>query len=196
MTDKLREQVSALVDNELDAGQTDLLLRRIGADPDLRGTVERYVLMGEAIRDALAPARMGEFADQVMAKIGKGADSGRVTVPSHTVAMVAKAAGGFAVAATVATIAILSLQGEPKPTTLTYQPEGGAEIVPPPPSERPDAAQMRLTAYLLSHSEYSTSMGPKGMLTRIVSHADFDVPNEDVEDEMEQDDQATEQQQQ
>ena len=39
-------------------------------------------------------------------------------------------------------------------------------------------------------------MGPKGMLTRIVSHADFDVPNEDVEDEMEQDDQATEQQQQ
>ena len=65
MTDKLREQVSALVDNELDAGQTDLLLRRIGADPDLRGTVERYVLMGETIRDALAPARMGEFADQV-----------------------------------------------------------------------------------------------------------------------------------
>ena len=36
----------------------------------------------------------------------------------------------------------------------------------------------------------------KGVFVRIVSHADFDVPNEDVEDEMEQDDQATEQQQQ
>ena len=180
MTDRIREQISAFVDDELDVTETDLLLRRFQLDAGLRDTVGRYVLMGDAIRDALAPAPMSDFASAVRSAIDDEAeDSTPAGLPRASMSKVLKGVGGFAIAATVATVAILTLQtpDEPFPESPEIVTQGD-KIFPGPGNivpERMDPAQMRLTQYLLQHSEYSTSMGPKGMLTRIASHADFEV---------------------
>ncbi len=181
MTDKIKEQLSAFVDDELDVKEADLLLRRFEQDAELRDTVGRYALMGDAIREALAPVPMSDFASRVRASIDSEAEDGKPAgLPRASTSRVLKGVGGFAIAATVATVAILTLQTpdeqvpEPGPK---YVNEGGdpfpgpGTIVP----EQMDPAQMRLTQYLLQHSQYSTAMGPKGMLTRIASHADFDM---------------------
>lgn len=184
MTDRIREQISAFVDDELDVKETDLLLRRFQQDAGLRDTVGRYVLMGDAMRDSLAPAPMSDFLSAVRATIGVEAeDSTPAVLPRASMSKVLKGVGGFAIAATVATVAVLTLQTpdeqlrEPDPTTVNAGDDpfpGPGRIVP----ERMDPAQIRLTEYLLQHSEYSTSMGPKGMLTRIAIYADFDVPTD------------------
>ncbi len=194
MTDKIKEQISAFVDDELDFKETDLLLRRFEQDAELRATVGRYALVGDAIRDALAPAPMSDFPSGVRAAIDDAAeDSKPAVLPRASMSKVLKGVGGFAIAATVATVAILTLQTpdeqfpEP-PKTASNGPFPGPENIVPEPM---DSAQIRLTEYLLQHSEYSASMGPKGMLTRIVSHADFEVAadseaevddNEDIEE--------------
>ena len=50
MSDRLNEQLSALLDGELSAGEAELLLRRLDRDAELRGTLSRYTLIGDAVR--------------------------------------------------------------------------------------------------------------------------------------------------
>ena len=50
MSDRLNEQLSALLDGELSAGEAELLLRRLDRDAELRGTLSRYTLIGDALR--------------------------------------------------------------------------------------------------------------------------------------------------
>jgi negative regulator of sigma E activity len=50
MSERLNEQLSALLDGELPAGEAELLLARLQRDPALRATLARYTLSGDAIR--------------------------------------------------------------------------------------------------------------------------------------------------
>ena len=66
MTEKLREQISALADDELPEGEHELLVRHFAAEKALRVYWERYHLIGEAMREGLAPVDTRDFADRVM----------------------------------------------------------------------------------------------------------------------------------
>jgi sigma-E factor negative regulatory protein RseA len=50
MSERLHEQLSALLDGELPAGEAEMLLARLQRDPALRATLARYTLSGDAIR--------------------------------------------------------------------------------------------------------------------------------------------------
>ena len=51
MKDKLHEQLSALVDDELAEHEQSLLLKQLAADPGLQARLSRYQLVSDA-RDA------------------------------------------------------------------------------------------------------------------------------------------------
>ena len=57
MTDRIREQMSALLDGELPRDEMGLLVRRLERDEQLRRAFGNYVLAGEALRVAERPAR-------------------------------------------------------------------------------------------------------------------------------------------
>ena len=50
MSEQIREQVSAFLDGELPNSETELLLKRLTRDPELRESFGRYALIGESLR--------------------------------------------------------------------------------------------------------------------------------------------------
>jgi len=76
MSERLHEQLSALLDGELPAGEAELLLARLQRDPGLRATLSRYTLAGDAIRVAslqaaaqVEPVASTGFAARISAAI-------------------------------------------------------------------------------------------------------------------------------
>ena len=101
MSEQFREQLSALMDGELPRDQVRFLLRRIDGDTQLAQTWTRYQLAGGALRHqaALLPLR-GDFADVLMQRVG--------TAPAGHGVRVLRWAGGGAIAAAVAVLALVS----------------------------------------------------------------------------------------
>ena len=65
MSEQIREQVSAFLDGELPNSETELLLKRLTRDTELRGSFGRYALIGEAIRGNSRGLVTGKFAERV-----------------------------------------------------------------------------------------------------------------------------------
>ena len=122
VTEKLREQVSALVDGELPEGEHELLLRRFCVERSLRLTWERCHLIGEAMRKDLPPADTRGLADRVMAALADV--PAPAEQPRRLGGIWTRAFAGAAVAASVAVIAIVGLRYDPR-QSLTP-----SEIVP------------------------------------------------------------------
>ncbi len=120
MTEHSDEQLSALVDGELEANQHHLLIRRLERDQTLQGRWSRYFLMGEAIRRDLSGDLTVNLAQRVHASI----ENEPPLTPEVRGQSVSKAwprsATGLAVAASVAAIAlaVFKLTGEPGVTQL------------------------------------------------------------------------------
>ena len=69
MTDEIREQVSALVDDELDDLERPLLLGRLQRDAGLRACLGRYQLIGEVMRGGHAQVAGLGIAARVQAEL-------------------------------------------------------------------------------------------------------------------------------
>ena len=65
MSEQIREQVSAFLDGELPNSETELLLKRLTRDAELRESFGRYALIGEALRGASPGALSRGFAARV-----------------------------------------------------------------------------------------------------------------------------------
>src|SRR6202044_1056315 len=110
MSEQIREQVSAFLDGELPDTETELLLKRLTRDGELRESFGRYALIGEALRGAGSQILTRGFASRVNLAI----DGEPAQVPAH--AQPARAPrwwrplAGVTVAASVAAVAIVALQ--------------------------------------------------------------------------------------
>lgn len=65
MTDKIKEQLSALVDGELPDSERELLLRRMETDEDLRKTWRRYNLVHDVLHRNLPQHVDSGFTDRL-----------------------------------------------------------------------------------------------------------------------------------
>ncbi|MGH8400285.1 MAG: sigma-E factor negative regulatory protein [Gammaproteobacteria bacterium] len=179
MTDKLREQVSALADDSLSEGEHELLVRRFSVDRNLRLCWERYHLIGEAMRKGLPQVDTRGFADRVMAIL----DTESVRhepVRTSLFTYVGKAFAGMAVAASVAAVAVIGLRHDTG--HLNQSAAAPSEIVPSGASSldatlasygtvsnatwngnTPDV-QAQLGNYLINHNEMTASLSQPGVL--------------------------------
>jgi sigma-E factor negative regulatory protein RseA len=193
MSDALNEQLSACLDGELPRAELALLLKRAERDAELRDTMGRYALIGEALRNDKPAAASRGFADGVMAAISAEPVRPAARVPSALLRRLRPVAG-VAVAAGVAAVAILSIQRVGAPDT-----SGSAQLasdttaltgpqvinqgvdpsyVVPGPSTTPAPAfaipAARLTNYVVAHSEYSSPLGRRSVLTGVLADDDVD----------------------
>jgi negative regulator of sigma E activity len=185
MKDINREQLSAFLDDELDAGEAELLVRRLSGDFDLRGAALRYGVIGDVIRDDLLPGDPRVLPRQVGAAI----EDEPIPKAGVSVSRFLRPMAGAVVAASVAALAIFAVsetdRGGPDTTTVTV-PETPVAIVAP--GAAPAAAIFRagspsqLSRYYLNHSEYATMLGGQGTLIRIVRAPEDDpAPDEERE---------------
>jgi sigma-E factor negative regulatory protein RseA len=110
MSEQIREQVSAFLDGELPNSETELLLKRLTRDPELRESFGRYALIGESLRGGTHarlsqgfPGRVNRAIDGEPLVADPANVHGRSTVWWRPFA-------GAAVAAGVAAIAVVALQ--------------------------------------------------------------------------------------
>src|SRR5450755_4635448 len=110
MSEQIREQVSAFLDGELPNTETELLLKRLTRDGELRESFGRYALIGEALRGAGSHILTRGFASRVNLAI----DGEPAPIPGHAQHTRAsrwwRPLAGVTVAAGVATVAIVALQ--------------------------------------------------------------------------------------
>jgi sigma-E factor negative regulatory protein RseA len=175
MTEKLREQVSALADNELPESEHELLVRRFAAERHLCLCWERYHLIGEAMRKGLPHADTRGFADRIMLALGQ-----QPVGPSRRARRMSfgRAAAGITVAVCVAVVALASVRyaGGQRHASAT-----SAEIVPPASAlqttpvaygmlntaawngNAPEV-QAELNNYIINHNEISAALGQQDLL--------------------------------
>ncbi|MCG6901021.1 MAG: sigma-E factor negative regulatory protein [Gammaproteobacteria bacterium] len=169
MKEKLYEQLSALVDDELADGEQDLLLRQLGADAELRERLARYQAISDAMQSHLPSRLEVGFHKVIQAALQ---DEPAVQVEWPRFAGLFKPLAGFAVAASVAVVAVLSLQSvhdeiNPQTASVASAPDYlRAELKAVPNTER---TPQSLDAYVVNHNEYAVN---RGMLpyVRLVGH--------------------------
>jgi len=198
MSEQIREQVSAFLDGELPSSETELLLKRLARDPELRESFGRYALIGESLRGASRVPLTRGFAGRVNGAID-GEPAG-VSAP----ALRARPAGwwrpfaGAAVAAGVAAVAVVALQhradapavgalppvtaqnvGLPRSAGLARNAgpaspkEAISYTVPAAVSDAPAVLPAaRLTNYVFAHSNYSSGLGQNNVLSGLLTDAD------------------------
>ncbi|MFK7887017.1 MAG: sigma-E factor negative regulatory protein [Gammaproteobacteria bacterium] len=179
MTDTINSQISAFIDDELMDEESGLLVRRLCNDETLRQTAARYTLIGDAVRGSL---------DEIQADLNGSIMRAIEHEPAPTPALEEVAApaafdwkrlaGGGAVAATVAVMAVLALRTDgpavDAPAVTTAQAFTG-DVVPTNDDVNPLAVrgtpglqrasnQTKMSEYLLRHNEYSKTMTRQGTL--------------------------------
>ena len=179
MSNDTKEQLSALLDQELDPGQMTGVSRGIADSDDLRGVWDRYHLIGDVMRGEGVRIAGRSVADAVRERIQSEPPILAIPkpeAPTRPEARWLKPAAGAALAASVAVVAVYSL-----PRLTGSVPEGGAPVqvaqAPVPiNAEAPRRSgthwknltqpqlESRLNRYLVNHSEYASPGGMNGML--------------------------------
>jgi sigma-E factor negative regulatory protein RseA len=192
MSEQIREQVSAFLDGELPNSETELLLKRLIRDAELRESFGRYALIGECLRGG-SHARLSQgFAGRVNRAIdGEPPVATPLSAPSRSIRWWRPFAGA-AVAAGVAAVAVVALQQRAiAPTVLPVTAQNiaamqSAAMTKPKealsytvPAAMPDAPAAlpaaRLTNYVFAHSKYSSVMGQNDVLNDLLSGADAEA---------------------
>jgi len=180
MTEKLHEQISALVDDELAAAEQTLLIKRLEGDVTLRNSLLRYQLISDSLQNHLPRKVDPDFNIGVQLALQ---DDPEIRVRSAGLARLFKPVAGLAIAASVAVVAVLSLQ-----SVRQESPSATATMAVAPVTDEfiradgtpllanshahPSAGAQSLDVYLVNHNEYAVNRGMQGMLpyVRLVGH--------------------------
>jgi sigma-E factor negative regulatory protein RseA len=184
MNEELDSQLSAMFDDELLAGECELLARRLSRDAALQARWSRYAAIGAAVRGG--NVRLGSRVAQrvsvaIIAESGLAASAPlpRVRGGTRTAALLWRGLAGATVAASVAALSILWLQGgySSGPATLVARapaPVAAAEtrasyVVPRPAEQRMTVPATELANYVVAHSEFSTPVSRRNLLSALMA---------------------------
>ena len=171
------EHISGLMDDEFDSHS----LKQVLNDEQLKQTWARYHLIGDCLRDTL-PEKINL---DISLKVSKQLESEpTILAPERKQGFSAKPVIGFAIAASVALVAVLGIKQNVDPATSalpssmvatkqTPQPVGGTDtytFAEPPvraASIKTDTpatlANQRMSGYLVNHNQYRISAGTTGI---------------------------------
>jgi sigma-E factor negative regulatory protein RseA len=186
MSEQIREQVSAFLDGELPGSETELLLKRLTRDGELRESFGRYALIGEALRGSNHALLRKGFESRVNLAIDGEPVPVVAALVSTRSARWWRPLAGAAVVTGVAVVAVTAMQHRSPlvtasiPTagpTLAANREAISYTVPTAPVAAPGpmaAARPsgRLTNYMFAHSRYSYGLGQRGVLTDLLIQDD------------------------
>jgi sigma-E factor negative regulatory protein RseA len=110
MSEQIREQVSAFLDGELPNSETELLLKRLTRDAELRESFGRYALIGESRRGGSHARLTQGFTARVNRAIDGEPAVANTQVVRGRSARWWRPFAGAAVAAGVAAVAVVALQ--------------------------------------------------------------------------------------
>ncbi len=189
MVDSVKEQVSACLDGELPERELPLLVKRLGQDAQLRADLARYALISETLRTGEAVRPSKDFADGVMARIAAEPQPRGAAGLSPAAWRRLRPAAGIAVAATVAALAVFSVQrsglipseaivdNTSSSSPVAIAPQAADRYVVPAVTSNTSAfiPATRLTNYVVAHSEYSSPLGRRSVLSGVLAEGEAEL---------------------
>ena len=170
MNDAIKMQLSAFVDDELSDNETDLLVRRLGQDRELRQQVAEYLAIGRVMRGQPQVVGSERLRERIIAELGDGsAEAPQAPAPANPRLRLWRPLGGFAVAATVALVAIVGLRQMIDPDDIVPAEAGTTATAEETGYTVPNGPDDLLRQYYLSHGETSSELGANGINARLVS---------------------------
>ncbi len=189
MSENNREQISALIDNE-SGHESSSVLQKVAENDEYRQVWVRYHLIRDCLRQNLPDRVDLDLANRVKKAIQS---EPTVLAPSSHSSHYLKPVMGFAIAASVAVVAILGIQQTSqtpslsvpsqqiaKQSSVSTEQQLASNIVEQektlPVQQLPASANIdagsRLNRYLVNYNEYRANAGMQGMLpyVRIVSY--------------------------
>jgi len=191
MSEQIREQVSAFLDGELPNSETELLLKRLTRDAELRESFGRYALIGEAMRGPGHGLLTKGFSGRVNLAIDGEPAAANGPITQDRAPRWWRPLAGVAVAAGVAVVAVGALQHRADPrmarvmtsipamsTAALQAPREAISYTVPPgftgvPAAMPPA---RLTNYVFAHSRYSSGLDQRGVLADLLIESEAARP--------------------
>lgn len=176
MSEQKFEKLSAIMDGESDVD--DKLIHVIDTDEELRARWQRYHLIRDAMTNHLPEQGTLDISASV-AEVLKDEPTVLSHMRKRLSRKIMKQAAGLAVAASVATVAVMSVQTSQlakndKTTSIVRieQPRIDNSAISQA-RLRNQAIQSKLSGYLVNHNEYSVTARMQGMLPymRIVGDA-------------------------
>jgi len=162
-------QISAFVDGELPDNESDLLLRRMGQDAELRQKVAEYLAIGRVMRGETSVPGVDRIHERVSAVLDDKPFEDHEEVKPETRGPAMRPLLGIAVAASVALLAIFGLQQ----TTVDPDEGSGAQTIadaePAATYTVPQPVNDQLRDYYLSHGATTNENGANGMNSRLVT---------------------------
>jgi sigma-E factor negative regulatory protein RseA len=176
----MKEQISALLDGEGNDLERERALRALDADPTLRATWGRYHVASAAIRRELdvlvSPDLATRLHDRLQHEVQNDARR-RFLTPR-----VLKFTAGLAIAASVATVAILNLPPLVSPAVPIARNVSSKSTVADA-RQTPAEQRSALNPYLVQHGEFTPAAGMNGMLSyvRVVGRDSTTTDNANAE---------------
>ncbi|HUL81124.1 MAG TPA: sigma-E factor negative regulatory protein [Gammaproteobacteria bacterium] len=184
MTEQISDQTSAFIDDELSDEESAFLLRRFERDADARNRALRYTMIGAALRDELLPDHT--LLRRRIAVALTGAPLPAHRAPSRWRARYVRPLVGLGIAATVAVVSIMGLRAlndarvggagaalssAPLQTRADAPP---SYVVPQEVADAPAVAPaVRLTNYVVRHSEYASRLSRTSVRSNVVGAAEL-----------------------
>ncbi len=193
MTEQINDQISAFIDDELSVDESALLVRRFDRDPSARAQALRYTMIGAALRGEMLELH-SVLRQRIAAALDGAVPAAERRVP-HWSARYARPLLGFGIAAAVALAAIGTLRlvngtgGAPPGANgaavlARDQVVAPSYVVPQDATPAgPVTSPIRLTNYLIHHSEYASGLGRASVSSNVVgaSVAPMPVQPDDAE---------------
>jgi len=158
-------QISAFVDGELPDSESELLLRRLSQDAELRQAVAHYLEIGRYMRRESEVPEMEHLRGRIAEALGGEAHVSEAREDPVRNRLV-KPVAGFAVAASVALLAVLGLQQLGGPSATDTDANPGSVVFSQP------ATDNRLDEMFRSHESTSGGAGSSANLAEFVA---FDI---------------------
>ncbi len=172
----MKEKISALVDNELDELEERRVIAALEGDVELRRAWERYHLVRAALHRDLDVVVARDVAERVAQRVAAEPSSAGSFLRHRAT----RVFGTFAIAASVAAMAIIGVQWTQQPvsapsTTLAVNQPASPKIVRSGTTRwdmKEPEAESALNAYLVEHDEFASTSGFGGMMpyVRVVGY--------------------------
>jgi sigma-E factor negative regulatory protein RseA len=185
MNEELDSQLSAMFDDELPESECELLARRLSRDGALQARWGRYAAIGAAVRggDVRLGGRVAQRVSVVLAGELEVSQAPPAVLRAGTPALARwwRPLAGVAVAASVAAVSIVWLQGNLTPATAGLVARNAVPVAPavetPATYVVPRAAEprammpaMELANYVVAHSEFSPPVSRRNLLSALMAN--------------------------
>jgi negative regulator of sigma E activity len=169
MNEALKMQISAFVDGELPQNEAELLLRRLNQDLAMRQQVAEYLAIGRLLRQDPEVAGMDALRNRIASALGEDSLPAALSlVPEKN--RLLKPVLGFALAASVAVLAVVGLRQSVMPGADESKRVAIAESTPfITQAAVEDAVSEELRYMYRRHSASSADFGANDIMTRLVT---------------------------